>query len=76
MKTIQHFTALPTIVPLAIKGLFKSEDFALIAAHFPTPPFNIFIYWSRRSESDAAACWLNQMVTLCIKEIDSHNEAG
>lgn len=81
--TIQHFTALPAIVrtsdlaaivPLAIKGLFNSEDFSLIDIQLPTQPFDIFIYWSRRSENDAAARWFKQMVTHCVSEIDAYDK--
>jgi DNA-binding transcriptional LysR family regulator len=78
--TIQHFTALPAIVrasdlaaivPLAISDLFDSQEFALLDIRLPTQPFDIFIYWSRRSENDAAARWFKQMVVRCIGEIDA-----
>jgi DNA-binding transcriptional LysR family regulator len=81
--TIQHFTALPAIVrasdlaaivPLAIRDLFDGEDFALIDLRLPTRPFDIYIYWSRRAENDAAAQWFRQRVIQCIGEIDARRE--
>ncbi len=74
--TIQHFTALPAIVrdsdlvaivPNAITGVFEGRDFTFPKVEFPTPPFNIYLYWSHRSESDAGAQWLKALILRNVR---------
>ncbi len=78
--TIQHFTAMPAIlrdsdlaaiVPKAIAGVFDKKDFALLDAHLPARPFNILLYWSRRSEGDAAAQWFKRTIVQCMADLDA-----
>ena len=75
--TVEHFTALPSIVersnlaavmPRAIHGLFPPERYAVIDPKFPLEEFTVSLHWSRRFENEPAHRWFRALMAQCQQD--------
>lgn len=72
--TVEHFTALPSIVlstdlaavmPHAIHDLFPPDRFAVVDPRFPLEAFTVSLHWSRRFADEPANRWFRQLMADC-----------
>jgi DNA-binding transcriptional LysR family regulator len=69
--TVEHFTALPSIVaatdlaaimPRAIGKIFPAPAYTVIDPAFPTGEFSVLLHWSKRFENEPAIRWFRDLV--------------
>lgn len=69
--TVEHFTALPSIVratdlaavlPKEIASTFSTDEYAVLDPDFPMARFTVSLHWSKRFENEPGNRWLRQLV--------------